>query len=214
MKKHGFTLAEILITLSIIGIVAAVTLPGLNNNVNSRKVGPALAKAVNTLENANRTALIKENKRIIEDLDLTYTAAELGISGDGKSYLNRVAKYLQGELQAKETFLAKDGVSYQMHYTNSNSFHTSSKRAQLPRNKYDGKYFDVLIDVNGNNQPNKNGEDRFLVHIDNFGIVIPAGGIEAADYGVDTYKDCTADNEVIDEYCTGTIADNGWEVRY
>ena len=49
MKKQGFTLAEILITLSVIGIVAAITLPGLSSNVNSRKVVPALAMSVNTV---------------------------------------------------------------------------------------------------------------------------------------------------------------------
>ena len=36
MKKTGFTLAEILITLAIIGIVAAITLPSLLVNVNEK----------------------------------------------------------------------------------------------------------------------------------------------------------------------------------
>ena len=220
MKKQGFTLAEVLITLAIIGIVAAITLPGLNNGVNSRKVGPALAKAVNNLENANRTALVKQSKRTLEDLDLTYSANELGVSGDGKSYLNRIAKYMQGELVKRGSatsdleFISKDGISYKMHYTDKKSFFKSDKRAELPRSKYEGNYFNVLIDVNGGGQPNKEGEDRFLVHIDNFGIVIPAGGVEADDYGASDRKDCTDDGATIDEYCTGTIADAGWEVRY
>lgn len=32
MQKYGFTLAEVLITLGIIGVVAALTLPGLVQN--------------------------------------------------------------------------------------------------------------------------------------------------------------------------------------
>ena len=36
MKKPGFTLAEVLITLGIIGVVAAITIPGLINNYKAQ----------------------------------------------------------------------------------------------------------------------------------------------------------------------------------
>ena len=36
MKKNGFTLAEVLITLGVIGVVAALTLPLLNQDVASQ----------------------------------------------------------------------------------------------------------------------------------------------------------------------------------
>ena len=35
-KKIAFTLAEILITLSVVGIVAAITIPGLMTNINNK----------------------------------------------------------------------------------------------------------------------------------------------------------------------------------
>jgi len=50
MKKFGFTLAEVLITLGIIGVVAALTTPALVKNSGKAKIGPSLAKFVNTLE--------------------------------------------------------------------------------------------------------------------------------------------------------------------
>ena len=37
MKKLGFTLAEVLITLVVIGIVAAITVPTLNNSTNNEQ---------------------------------------------------------------------------------------------------------------------------------------------------------------------------------
>ena len=37
--KKGFTLAEVLITIGIIGVVAALTLPSLNTNVSTRHTG-------------------------------------------------------------------------------------------------------------------------------------------------------------------------------
>jgi prepilin-type N-terminal cleavage/methylation domain-containing protein len=55
--SQGFTLAEVLITLTIVGLIAALTLPTLNANIQKNTVGPSLAKGINTLENANRLAL-------------------------------------------------------------------------------------------------------------------------------------------------------------
>ncbi len=49
MKKNGFTLAEVLITLAIIGVVASLTLPALMTNTAEQQAITAFRKAVNTL---------------------------------------------------------------------------------------------------------------------------------------------------------------------
>ncbi len=64
MKKRGFTLAEVLITLSIIGIVAALTAPALVKNTGFAKVGPALAKFVNTFEIATESMMHEEGTSV------------------------------------------------------------------------------------------------------------------------------------------------------
>ena len=61
MLKRGFTLAEVLITLLIVGVVATLTTPALVKNVGSSKIGPQLAKFVNTFETAAETMMMKEN---------------------------------------------------------------------------------------------------------------------------------------------------------
>lgn len=55
MKKNGFTLAEVLITLAIIGVVATMTLPALMNNTQEQQARTALKKAINTLTIAAET---------------------------------------------------------------------------------------------------------------------------------------------------------------
>ena len=55
--KKGFTLAEVLITLGIIGVVASLTLPSLVKNTGQAEVGPKLAKFVNTFENGVSNAM-------------------------------------------------------------------------------------------------------------------------------------------------------------
>ena len=50
--KNGFTLAEVLVTLGIIGVVAALTTPALIQNVGDAKIAPKLQKANATFETA------------------------------------------------------------------------------------------------------------------------------------------------------------------
>ena len=61
MKKFGFTLAEVLITLGIIGVVAAVTLPTVVMNAKYKQIGVKLQKFHTNLENAARS-YVAENE--------------------------------------------------------------------------------------------------------------------------------------------------------
>ena len=57
MKKHGFTLMEVLVTLGIIGVVSALVLPSFITNVSGQKIGPRLSKAVATFTQATAAIL-------------------------------------------------------------------------------------------------------------------------------------------------------------
>lgn len=50
--KKGFTLAEVLITLGIIGVVAAMTTPALMTNYQKRSFVSKLQKAISTINQA------------------------------------------------------------------------------------------------------------------------------------------------------------------
>ena len=52
MKKLGFTLAEVLITLVIIGVIAAMTVPTLMNNTNAQEFRSALKKSISATNQA------------------------------------------------------------------------------------------------------------------------------------------------------------------
>lgn len=55
-KKKGFTLAEVLITLGIIGVVAAMTIPTLITNTNGAKYRTQFKKTISTLSQAGKMA--------------------------------------------------------------------------------------------------------------------------------------------------------------
>lgn len=59
MKKNAFTLAEVLITLGIIGVIAALTIPNLIANHKKQVVISRLKKAISTIGQANQFAQAK-----------------------------------------------------------------------------------------------------------------------------------------------------------
>lgn len=208
MKKTGFTLAEVLVTLSIIGVVAATTLPSINSNVQKAQIGPILAKAVNTLENANRLALQEYETTNLE------TAAkcikeEFGNatpSADSGNYIDILYKYVSGSMGSSgQSYRSKDGLDYTVAYN------TTTGSSGLT-NKYHNKAYEVSIDINGDKKPNVDGEDRYNVLVDLGGTVIPVGGKEYAAYANTTETTCSQSN--LSANCTGNIADNGWKVVY
>jgi|GEM_PF-2329231 len=56
MTRRGFTLAEVLITLGVIGVVAALVLPGVINNIEKKRIESQFVVATNILANAVRAA--------------------------------------------------------------------------------------------------------------------------------------------------------------
>ena len=203
MKKLGFTLAEVLITLTIVGVIAAMTLPSLTANVQKSQVGPALAKAVNTLENANRMAL-QQNE--VRDLSAAITSANTS------TYIGLLETQISGSVDANNSsvFTSKDGISFIIGTA-------GSVTAGNLTNKYSYKYYPVTIDTNGvNKKPNIGGEDRFDVLVDYAGTVIPVGGSEWKKYSSSTaVVECTSANYLTQgTKCTGTVADNGWKVAF
>ncbi len=59
IKRKAFTLAEVLITLGVIGIVAAMTIPVLFSNINNAKFRNQYKKAISTLNQAGLMAQAK-----------------------------------------------------------------------------------------------------------------------------------------------------------
>jgi prepilin-type N-terminal cleavage/methylation domain-containing protein len=108
MKKLGFTLAEVLITLVIIGVIAAMTVPTLMNNTNSQEFRSAFKKALSSINQAIEreyaidgntlgdesnlvTDVFKQNLQVIDDNYTPPTGSELSgsscfVTADGMAF--------------------------------------------------------------------------------------------------------------------------------
>ena len=83
-KKAAFTLAEVLITLGIIGVVAAMTLPSLIQNYHEKQRVTQLKKAYSVMQNAFLMA--QEEYGDVTDWGLTKTY--IGKDDDGNNILD------------------------------------------------------------------------------------------------------------------------------
>ena len=126
MKKNGFTLAEVLITLAIIGVVATLTLPSLMTNTAEQQSVTAYRKALNTLNEAGQMSAAVDGfdyGQLSAGTETPSTASTLDTNGVPKQSLwallvNRtqvdipasVAAKVPGECTGKSQVQFRDGI--------------------------------------------------------------------------------------------------------
>lgn len=210
MKKNGFSLAEVLITLGIVGFIAAVTLPSLQINVEKQKVGPALMKAVNTLEVANSVALQVSEAATLNEIGADNNASYL------RDILYDYTKLVGVEYDGGTGYSTKDGIVMVEEGGLQTGASTDSRTS--------GSYYVVKVDVNGLKGPNIEGRDIFKLYVDTLGLVIPYGSKLGKDYATDwtTWDEgCPSNVKGAEKVvpttpasCAGSIVDNGGKILY
>lgn len=213
--KKGFTLAEVLITLGIIGVIAAMTLPSFVSNSRYQAMATKLSSTISSIDNAFTTMLTAENADDITDTKFydhinastpNYPAStnDLGnylkISGyktgqniaTDLNYLNnRPFKDLSGynnAFTAEVAYQMKNGAIIFYTHTDRDISRTS---ATLSAQGGTVSRFvaQVDIDVNGSENPNKYGRDVFRFGLGDNGHLYPAGSLNYSiiTNGDDTY---------------------------
>ena len=92
--KKAFTLAEVLITLAIIGIVAAVTIPSVIANYQQQEFKTGLRKAVSVLNEAIQANITLDGETPYETNDLfTYIQKHMSVLKSESNYYGRQRFY-------------------------------------------------------------------------------------------------------------------------
>lgn len=138
-KRNAFTLAEVLIALVIIGVIASMTIPTLLNNTNSQEYRTALKKSIAVINQAVTLHYALEGKTVAD-----YTTANDLRDGLLMKRLNVVSTSLglgyKGSGTA--TVVTADGIAY--------SFQSSAACDDSGQTVC----YNVFIDVNGDKKPN------------------------------------------------------------
>ena len=170
MKKYAFTLAELLMTLGIIGVVAVLTMPGLIKKYQEKETIVKLQKFYSVMSQAYLSVLQANGTPDNWALTGNQTADEAQFVGYIKPYLNvatdcgfnagcfpdLVYKRLNGT--AAINFLTNSNKRYMMRLADGSpiAFFVYPQKAT-------GDFGVIYLDTNGDRPPNQFGKDVFQI---------------------------------------------------
>ncbi len=217
--RLGFTLAEVLITLGIIGVVAALTIPTLMTAHKKHVTAAKLKRAVSSINQAIK--LSESENGEVENWDRTLTQKEFvdkyfrpymkiaqvcnpvtdcGYKSDAPwSYLNGAThgSYSSPNHGGRTPFLTLDGFlyAYSAYSAGSDSITGDNDRV-------------IIVDINGAEKPNQLGKDVFFLYrIEEEDSIIPYGADKSDE---EIRKSCSKNGNGF--YCAALIRANGWEI--
>ena len=219
--RLGFTLAEVLITLGIIGVVAAITIPNLITNYQKHVTVTKLQKAISILNQAYKMSYddvgepsSSESFAMGSDTYFNkYWAPYIKTAIICKTYQQCGYKRINPWLRAnhtvatvvvvanneRTTFYTSDGFLYII-FTSQGS----GKPGTFVKNSQ------VYVDINGGEGPNIFGRDLFiLTRVEKDG-----GGIQPSGYELSSAiinNDCSKKGSGV--YCAEKIRRAGWKIE-
>lgn len=204
--KLGFTLAEILSALAIVGVVSAMVLPMTVKNVQQNQSGPILGRVIEQIQLGSQNMIQFANSNSVDgsftDVLSTITESDLGVSLSNRSIFGRFANIvpvywglnpepveLDNNFQV-QTFagandantaniVREDGTNYSFKNIPADiSIIGAGAQNSVELDARTG--IRIYVDTNGlNNRPNRVGVDIYALDLLNNGRLVPATGIVA-----------------------------------
>ena len=192
MKKLGFTLSELLVTLGVIGVVAALTAPAITDLMpDGNKL--AMVKIINNVETI--TADMLENPGVYQArFDADGNPLCIGLECDAKPTLSKYTSVSYDLISSdnKYPYVLSDILGLEK-IGDSDWQIDEDKRAwsiKMASYEEDGKSLkraEIIVDLNGiENAPNSvysstvTKPDRFSFYVDREGLVYPKDALTAA----------------------------------
>ena len=220
--RKGFTLSELLMALTIVGVIAVLTVPVMMNNIHNKMFATQVKNMVAMIEQLAQDQLIVHRTRDLSDTDFgdpeklltdkhfaitkncsasTATKDCWKIAATGKDKVQY--KYISGSIPASfhdgRTLVLKNGVI--IRYTLPSSSENQSGDIV-------GKFF---MDINGNEKPNIAGRDLFGFYITNKGKVVDQSYASSSNDSLSTKITKCRESSW---YCFGALVDSGWKMDY
>ena len=236
-RKIAFTLAEVLVTLGIIGVVSAMTVPTLMQNYQRQSYVTQLHKVYNELTQAflqfknDRNAIwlseaghvrhqdmmpfMKQYFKVVQDCGKTSTPCF------ASSYKNLSGSTF--ELTTKDEDATYYGV-----LASGASFGIKSDGIDTGTNYTDDFLYRIAIDVNGQKGPNIYGRDLFILYIFSDGVVDAYRvnpdcrennnctlGANPSEHREKLYESCASSTgNTWYDGCFAKILNDNWEMNY
>lgn len=185
--KKAFTLAEVLITLAIVGIVATMTIPTLTTKYRYKSYETSLFKAKSMFAQATQMLLIQNGISKLSHMEIfrecyDQPCGELPI--DFSPYI-KLKPYMSDTPIEYKSLNGDSSIGMTMDCTESGSCWQTANgmifktyaRTNKPVLSLDNSYvyIDISIDINGKKGPNTLGRDSFGLRIGDTGKVYGYG---------------------------------------
>ena len=173
-KSLGFTLAEVLITLAIIGVVAAMTIPSVIVNTNQQEFKTGLKKAVSVLNQAITMNIALEN---VSPTDLTADTYDVSKTDNLMGYLAQRLNIIKSTIlnngaSQNLAFYTADGMRFEFGSQAPNGL--NAKGSKCGTGVTDAGVDPttgaattmapclVIVDVNGDKRPNPTANNNYV----------------------------------------------------
>lgn len=245
MENHksfnGFTLAEVLITLGIIGIVAALTLPTLITNYQKKRAVTQLKATYSILSQAFEMA-----KSDYGDMTYWDTGSYYGQTSDStKLYTSFAEKYFVPYIKPVKNYgvtsfknIGYDGIYYLNKTKDNNAlggqrYIVSLANGSIIAISLDGHcdqsstdsngnwvcdtgwYYTsiyMIVDINGLQRPNTEGKDIFVMNVNSNKFGFYNYSNTANDRN--WLLNACSENSTENRHCGRLIQYDGWEIKY
>ena len=216
-RMRAFTLAEVLVTLGIIGVVSAMTVPSLMQNYQRQSYVTQLHKVYNEFSQA---LLRYQNDKNAINL----TEAGLNSQAQMNSFMSSYFKVVQTCTNSltpcfieQNTYKKISGVALSSAYTVTNSYVLASGASIRFLYAPSGdKIGNIMVDINGQKGPNILGRDLFTIAVFKNGMMDDTGA--SAPLSKDTRNSLYTSNCASAENsawgCFGKILNDNWEMTY
>ncbi len=235
-RKIAFTLAEVLITLGIIGVVAAMTMPALIANYQKKVLEQQAKQAYSLLGGIfNKMASDEE----VTDICQTSFVSNYP-QNDDEAYKNYLPQILGKYIEITRNHVCTDSSDKKCFIKYLNSSNTNDGAAEpdaywlylkngmkmnIKMDRDVGFWGRLIVDVNGDKAPNTWGRDVFYWHIkcgDSPSSVYPRAGVvysngNSNEYWKTTGKwdlKCSTTETSLGHGCTARLMENGWVMDY
>ena len=204
-KKFAFTLSEVLVTMSIIGVISALTVPTLIDSYQRKAYSVQLRKVVNDISNAVDMLITEEGKTKFS-ATTEYANLDTFITRRLKT-IKTCSKDETNQCFASENYGTINGGESKAFTCKGNSYVLAGSSAICLTK--DGTAVKINIDINGNEGPNIGGRDMFEFYITAEG---EAANCTSGSCQDPTLATCTSSTLGTD--CYGILSEANWQMNY
>lgn len=232
--KKAFTLAEVLITITILGAIAAITLPVILSDINKNTWANSYKTNINVLNAGFKQMMAQEDVEDLRDTTLWSDFVTEDVTTKNDDITRELRKYFKVDKVDEnwpDTIYTLSNTEYEnnsvrFYLPNTATLNIKFMNDRTFRRCTEDQLFchpvaEILLDVNGDKRPNIIGKDIYSLVLGEDGVLYPNGSEATNKYDPETYPlwdteaGCQGKDPKGDGLsCAARVVDEGFKINY